>query len=141
MHNLENDIEKIKPIQLSGCAIINDKQEILLLWKNKRQHYELPGGKVEPGESLTKTAQREAKEEIGADVQIKKLLKTEIFQISGDVFESNIFLAHLKQNQIPEIKENTVFDHYVWIPIKEFKQYTIAPNVKSLLENCEFELN
>jgi len=29
-------------IQLSGCAIVNEQEELLLLWKKKHQHYEFP---------------------------------------------------------------------------------------------------
>ena len=54
---------------LSGCLIINEKNEILLLYRNDHKHYETPGGKVEPDEckkpekptieELAKTPERE----------------------------------------------------------------------------------
>ena len=117
-------------IQLSGCAIINDKEELLLLWKRKHQHYEFPGGKVEPGESLENAALRECREELGVDVTITKYLTYEDFEIDNTNFRSHKFMGIMENNQIPIVNEPDKFEKLFWLPMNEYKNYSCAPNVK-----------
>lgn len=56
----------------ASVAVINDKNEILLV-KNYKRGWEFPGGYVENGESVKSAAIREAKEEAGIDIYITKL--------------------------------------------------------------------
>lgn len=117
-------------IQLSGCVIINKKEELLLLWRKKHQHYEFPGGRVEAGETLEETAKRECKEELGVDVTIVKYIEYGDFQIDGCSFRSHKFLTIIKNNQIPKINEPDKFEKLFWLPMKQFQNYSCAPNVK-----------
>ena len=39
-------------IILSGCFIINENNELLLLHRKDHNHYETPGGKVDVGECI-----------------------------------------------------------------------------------------
>lgn len=123
----------MKKIQLSGCAIIKDGK-LLVLWRKKHKHYEFPGGRVENNESLEKAAIREVKEEIGCDVQLDKYIGYKEFFIEGKHFQSHKFLATIKKDCIPQIKEKDKFSHIFWLPIKDYKKYSVAPNVK---EHCE----
>lgn len=41
----------IKILRLAGVIILNERKEILLLHRIKRNQWELPGGKVDEGES------------------------------------------------------------------------------------------
>ena len=56
--------------------VLNDQKEIALLHMlgrdvfADRDHYELPGGGVEPGESFEETLHREMGEEIGLEIEI-----------------------------------------------------------------------
>ncbi len=120
--------------QLSGCTIINEKEELLLLWKKKQQHYELPGGKVDEGETLEETAKRECKEELGVEVIIEKYLGYENFTINGKELQSHKYLARIKEGQEPRINEPEKFEKLLWLPIKNYKQYALAPNVKTFCE-------
>ncbi|MFH1917160.1 MAG: NUDIX hydrolase [Nanoarchaeota archaeon] len=120
-------------IILSGCAIIQE-EKLLLLWKIKREHYEFPGGKVEQGEILEQTAIRETKEEIGCTVDIVKYLGYIEFFIDGKLFQSHNYLAKIAKNQKPYVAEPDTFRDVFWLPIHEFKQYSIAPNVKLFCE-------
>ncbi len=121
-------------IQLSGCVIINDKEELLLLWKKKHQHYEFPGGKVESGETLKQAAIRECKEELGVDVKIIKYIGYENFEIDGKSFQSYKYLGVIENNQIPKVNEPDKFEKLFWLPIKEYRNYSCAPNVKSFCQ-------
>jgi 8-oxo-dGTP diphosphatase len=61
---------KITPIELAGCVITNNDEEVLLIHRNTLdlKQWELPGGKVEPNETLKQAAQRECLEELGIKV-------------------------------------------------------------------------
>ncbi len=124
-------------INLSGCVIIeNDK--LLLIWKNKHNHYEFPGGKVDAGETFEQTALREAKEEIDCEVKIIKYLGCKEFHIDDRDFRSHKYLAQIPKGQVPKIMEPEIFRDVFWLPIKDYKNYSVAPNVK---EFCEDYIN
>ena len=121
-------------IQLSGCTIVNDDEELLLLWKKKHRHYEFPGGKVEDGESLEETALRECKEELGVDVRLVKYLGYENFEIEGYSFQSHMYLGIIEGNQIPIVNEPDKFEKLFWLPMKRYRDYSCAPNVKAFCQ-------
>ena len=121
-------------IQLSGCAIIDDGK-LLLIWKRKQGHYEFPGGKVRPGETLLQTALREVKEELGCDVEIIRYLGFKDFVHSGKYFRSHKFLATIKKGQKPRVAEPKVFRNLAWLPMRDYKKYSVAPNVKLVCED------
>lgn len=55
-----------------GGLIENDEGKILMLLSPDRG-WEIPGGQVEEGESLTDALKREVKEETGIDIEVGKL--------------------------------------------------------------------
>lgn len=128
---------------LSGCLVLNDKKEVLLLFKKNHQHYETPGGKVEnckdplnPAiEELKREAQRETFEELGNDIKISDL---EYFgNISFTIPDGRLAIAHKFTTTIlegtPKNNEPEVFDHITWIPLETLEQYPISPDFKLLL--------
>lgn len=58
-----------KHILSAATVVLNDNNQILLL-KGPRRGWELPGGQVEEGESLSDAAVRETKEETGIDIEM-----------------------------------------------------------------------
>ena len=121
-------------IEVSGSVIIqNDK--LLLLWKKKRNHYEFPGGKVKPAETLEQTARREAKEEIGCEVELIKYLGYDDISIDGRNFRGHKFLAQIKPGQTPRVMEPKVSRDLIWLPIKDYQKYSLAPNAKTTCED------
>jgi 8-oxo-dGTP pyrophosphatase MutT (NUDIX family) len=61
------DGEKRKVIQAGGGLVENEKGEVLLMFR--RGKWDLPKGKLDPGESLANCAIREVEEETGIRVQ------------------------------------------------------------------------
>jgi RimJ/RimL family protein N-acetyltransferase/ADP-ribose pyrophosphatase YjhB (NUDIX family) len=62
-----------------GAVILNERGEVLLAWRNRQpeQHtWSIPGGKVDPYESLEAAVIREIKEEVDLDIAIDSLLCT-----------------------------------------------------------------
>lgn len=126
-------------IELSGCIVINEKKEILVLYRKNHEHYELPGGKVEPGETIEQTALRECKEEINVDLELIKYLCYEDFEIEGKKFRSHNFLAKVKGNEEPYVTEKHIFEKVMWLNTKEYEKYNCASNVRSLCNKINNE--
>jgi 8-oxo-dGTP diphosphatase len=79
-----------KHIVSAAAIVLNDNNEILLI-QGPRRGWEMPGGQVEEGESLSEAAIRETKEESGVDIEITKFCG--IFQnVKGSICNS-LFLA------------------------------------------------
>ena len=73
------------PISIKG--IILDEQRVVLL-KNERDEWELPGGKLQLGEAPEDCVRREIEEELGLEVVVDKILDTWVYHIRErvDVF-------------------------------------------------------
>ena len=69
-----------KQLAIVIALIVNDKKEILLCKRHQPEDlevhnkWEFPGGKIEFGEEPEEAVTREAKEETGVDVKVKRLL-------------------------------------------------------------------
>ena len=63
-------LEYYEPIDAAGGVVVNDKKELLLIFRNGK--WDLPKGKVEPGEQVIAAAKREVAEE--TNVSLKGIL-------------------------------------------------------------------
>ncbi|MFJ3728218.1 methyltransferase, FxLD system [Streptomyces sp. NPDC090045] len=65
-----------KPAAMAGVAVVvtNEHGQVLLGWNPSRAVWELPAGKVEPGEAFEATAVRELEEEAGLHAQPESVL-------------------------------------------------------------------
>ena len=68
------------PVSIKGVVIHENK---ILLLKNEREEWELPGGKLEPQETLEDCLIREIKEETNLLVTVGQFLKPYIYNISN----------------------------------------------------------
>lgn len=122
-------------IILSGCVIIEDGK-LLLLYKDNDDYYEFPGGKVEEDESIDGAALRETMEEIGCKVKILKHLTAIEFEKNGKTYLSHKFLAKIESGM--PYADGIEHSDILWLPIKEYKKYNLAPNAVIF---CEKYLN
>ena len=124
----------MKKIILAGCAIV-ENNAILLLNRKKTGWYELPGGKIDSGESAEEAAKREIKEELGCDVEIVRRLGEKDFEENGYVMGYTWFLARTKGQ--PEIQEPDKFDHLKYVPLNELRKHTLSANMRNLADKLE----
>lgn len=88
--------------EIAGNLIVRNGK-ILLLYRRDEEHWEVPGGKVKEDESPTEAAVREAKEEIGVEVELEKPFYTGEFQKDGEMYIWNSYVASI--NGEPEIQD------------------------------------
>ena len=112
-------------VQVAGCIILDQQSRILLLHRSthKRQQWEIPGGKIEPGESAEQAAIREIKEELGVDVKIIKMLGSKEFTEDGRTWHYTWFEAQIQKGE-PKVMEVQTFNELRYFDFAWLKRNT-----------------
>ncbi len=122
----------MKPIRKAvKCLIIKDGKIVIIkyLKGNKIGYYDIPGGKIEDGETPDEAAIREVKEETG--MEVSNLVKKGIFEVEylDRKFYFDVFLAK-KYEGIPENFEENISE---WMEInKLLNKENILSNILML---------
>lgn len=106
-------------IQAGGGVIMNEKNEVLLIYRRKK--WDLPKGKLDAGETLEECAIREVKEETGLQsvMLIKKLTVTQHSYL---------------QDSIQFIKET----HWYHMSATTFENEILTPQLEEEIEKIEW---
>ena len=108
-----------KPVRKAvRCYLIKDNKVVVTKYKesNKKSgYYEIPGGKIEEGETSEQAAIREMKEETGLNVKNLKYKGNMIIEYPNRIFDFNVFLCNEYEGKPQEFEENTS----EWIEITE----------------------
>jgi len=85
MDNLERVRDYAFPVSVKGVVVLDG---LVLLLKNEREEWELPGGKLELGEDPEQCVAREIAEEVGWQVETGPILDAWVYHIfeGRDVF-------------------------------------------------------
>jgi mutator protein MutT len=86
------------PVSVKG-VVVNAGKVVLL--KNERDEWELPGGKLEPGETPEECLAREIAEEIGVSVRVGALLDTWVYRIAPGADVLIVAYGILPLNGVP----------------------------------------
>ena len=135
-------------IELAGNILIRDGEILLLYreeegyWESQRSqgescstsnpegYWDVPGGKVKKGESPTETAVREAREEIGAEVELEKPFYSGEFQREDEIFLWHGYIASTDEE--PEIQEDR-FEKMIWADPVDLDDMSLASNLEMVL--------
>lgn len=123
-------------IKMAGCVILKDNC-ILLLYRIKKDWYELPGGKIDGNETTEEAAIRELKEELCCNVEIISKFGVKDFKENGRNFTYYWFLSKIKNGQTPKIGEPEEFSDFKFIPITKLKDYALSTNMQNLVTELE----
>ena len=119
-----------KPIRKAvRCYLIKDNEVVVIKYKkgNKKEgYYDIPGGKIEEGESPKQTAIREMKEETGIEIQNLKYKGIMTIEYPDRMFILDTFISKEYEGEPQEFEENTS----EWIDIDELlKKEKILSNI------------
>lgn len=106
-------------LEIGAKAVIMKDEKILLLHKKteKEDLWELPGGRLDYGESLEEAIEREIKEELGLNVRSLRLYDTWNLKLQGHQIAGVIFLCSLESYDLSLSDEH---DRWTWFdPIKD----------------------
>jgi 8-oxo-dGTP diphosphatase len=120
-------------------ALVVHNEKILLLRESNSYedgtnigHYDVPGGRLKPGEKFDESLLREVYEETGLKVKIirpvavnewRPEVKTEKWQIVGIFFEC--------RSDSDKVSLSKDHDSYLWIKPENYNSYSIIENLKS----------
>ena len=106
--------------EAAGCIVMRQTDECILLLRRSENEtswhgmYELPGGKLEDGQSPEIAARTETKEEAGIDVEIIQRIPSHIDHELKKVY--HMFLANLPEGA--EIKISEEHDDIKWVSLE-----------------------
>ncbi len=124
---------KVRP----SIAIVENNQILLMRYRyGKTDVYNLPGGNVDKGETLTETVVRELMEELGIEVEVgEMILSGDVIMPEGKedvlhcVFEGKILAGKPVLNS-----EQTSALELVWMSLVDLHELEMYPNVGAELQ-------
>mgnify|MGYP000906142120 FL=1 len=129
----------MKTINLAGCIMLDDQQRILMLHRNtpKRTQWEIPGGKIEAGESAEAAAQREVREELGLEVIISREIGSRSFVEDDHTMGYTWFLADVSAG-VPQVMEPDLYDELRYLSMADLRE--LRPELSANTVNFVTEL-
>ena len=149
--DLTLDVEEFK-LNVRAAAVIIHNNKVLVHRNVNHDHYCLPGGRVEIGESSDNTVKRELKEELGKKIEILNYVATiENFFILDNKKYHEIFFIQKAEFVNDEDKklEDTLYNiegkeylRYEWLDLKKIDEYNILPHcVNTILKRKDYPVH
>lgn len=128
----------MRKIEIAGAVLLDKQGEILLMHRNTEtlKQWELPGGKLEEGESPEQAAIRELKEELDVDIQVERYLGFREFEDAGRTLKYHWFKCAIKNGTPRPVEEK--FDSIKYFSFDELAENKeLSSNMKVLLSNLD----
>jgi len=130
--------DNVYKVRATGVLIENNRLLLVNQKLSNNKNWSLPGGRVEPGETLEQALIREMKEETGLDVELIRMLYVCDVEASGNMVLHITFLTKRIGGEITlptnEFDENPIHD-VRFIPIDELTEYGISKKFVEIIKN------
>ena len=114
------------------CYLIKGNKVVVTKYNEPSQkagYYDIPGGKIEDGETPEQTVIREMVEETGLEVKNMKFKGKTIIEYPNRIFDFDVFICNECKGEPQDFEENTS----EWMDINELlKQEKILSNIMIL---------
>jgi len=118
------------PISIKGILYIENR---ILLLKNERDEWDLPGGKLGNKETPVECLEREFKEETNLNVSIKKIETAEVVKIANSIDVFILMYECFLKDASQKIKISFEHQDYGLFDIEELNQLKINPKLKEVI--------
>lgn len=125
-------MERRESVELTVLCLVHRGDELLLQDRIKAdwRGYTLPGGHIEPGESIVDAVVREMREETGLTILNPKLCGVKQFPIEGGrylvfLFETEEFIGQLHSSEEGKME---------WVNRKNLAHYSTVSDLEALLD-------
>jgi 8-oxo-dGTP pyrophosphatase MutT (NUDIX family) len=115
------------PVSVKGVIIRRGRVVVL---KNEREEWELPGGKLEPDETPEVCVRREICEELQLDVQPRRLLDTWVYHITPAV-RVLIVTYGCTESTACEVVLSHEHKDVQWVPLDDVRQLPMPQGYKA----------
>ncbi len=126
---------RAEQVELTTLCLLRQGGKILLQNRVKKdwQGYALPGGHVEPGESVVQSVIREMQEETGLTVEAPQLCGVKQFPIDGGRYLVFLFRSDAFSGELKASSEGTV----EWVERSEVQNLSAVADLEALLQVME----
>lgn len=123
---------RTEQVELTVLCLIHKGDSYLLQdrVKNDWRGYTLPGGHIEPGESIVEAVIREMKEETGLDIKQPRLCGVKQFPIEGGRYIVFLFETEQFEGVLNSSDEGTMH----WVNAKDLSSVNLVNDFDDLLE-------
>ena len=125
-------MDRTERAEFTVLCLIHDGDRYLLQDRAKGDWtgFTLPGGHVEPGESIVDAVVREMKEETGLDINSPKLCGIKQFPIDGGRYVVFLFVADNFSGELTSSEEGKMH----WVNKNELSNYNLVSDFSELLD-------
>lgn len=125
-------MDKRFPVSIKGVLTVAGK---FILLRNERDEWELPGGRIDPGESPELCVVREIEEELGIKAEVAGILDTWLFEVlpGKQVFIAT-YACIIKENVAEHIKISHEHKESRSFPLEEALALNMPDGYKASLK-------
>ncbi len=123
-----------------GAVVIHDEKVLLvkLNYGRARGRWLIPGGMVDPGETLREAVVREVKEETGLTISPRGIIgiRSMVRDEDGLTDVYVVFRSDLVSSPTPLRPQESEIEEVAWIPLSEIKQAEVSNYTKLVVKKA-----